>query len=740
MEKITIKPSAKEIILRGKPEDGHLDVFSYNYDGNVSNGLGSLFVVGQVHPATDDTSYMVNLIASLAKREYYSQPDISQKEAFSRTLKKINEVLQDFFKNKGAKVNIGIFSMAGENILISKLGKFKMFLARGNDNIDILNNITLFNKEHIQDKEFSSVLSGKIMPKDKLFAFYPSRSIVAREKNIKKMLLDLDPETFDKELSAINQSSENFSCAAVHILVDKYVEPAKVKSIQPRELRHKESQSINNTVPKAVLARTEKSTKEKVAAPPEIPQDIKSAEEAALAQMENSSTMPPRTENSGENETAQDNLQKSNVSYPGSQNLSSPGQSGLGDSEQQDENQTLLRPTEFSSAKKENFLSAILRKYKPSGVYVIGQNQFLSNKKIIWTSSGVAFLLLAAVIMKFTLIPSLPVPGIKSEDDKALNALLEQTQEKIESAVAYKNQNNLFEARRLLLESLADLNKSDSKDEDVQQTKADVYGVLDQIDKATQSAPSLLYQISQELGGGKILASVKNKILVYAPNSNEDSSGTLIESTDNGIDNLIKVTGLNPIYIIGKENLAVFFDKLSDKMGSLALDDGELKTSSLALSGSVINMYPYQDNLYILTSNGIYKITDASSGKTNVTSWLEENALLPPDPILISVDSKIFIINKNGFLTTYYRGEKQSEVSTSIPINQNSSLLTIPDSNFLYLVDKDFGRIYVLAKSNGELEKTIKLGNEEPLISASISENGMIYLLTSDNKVWSINP
>src|SRR3989344_7825222 len=164
MEKIFIKPDSKEIVFRGKPEDGHVDVFSYNYEDNAATNLGGLFIVGQVQPATEDTSYMVNLVASLAKREYYSKSDIAPKEAFSKTLKKINEVLQDFFKNKDLDVNIGIFAVAGENIFISRLGKFKIFLARDNKNVDILNNINLFNKEHIQEKEFSNVISGKILP------------------------------------------------------------------------------------------------------------------------------------------------------------------------------------------------------------------------------------------------------------------------------------------------------------------------------------------------------------------------------------------------------------------------------------------------------------------------------------------------------------------------------------------------------------------------------------------------
>ena len=94
MEKIYLKPESQEILIKGDSNEGHLDAFSYD-PGSDENAkrLGSLFVVGHVHHATDDLSYSVNLIAALAKREYYATPGIAPREAFSRTLKKVNEVV-----------------------------------------------------------------------------------------------------------------------------------------------------------------------------------------------------------------------------------------------------------------------------------------------------------------------------------------------------------------------------------------------------------------------------------------------------------------------------------------------------------------------------------------------------------------------------------------------------------------------------------------------------------------------
>src|SRR3989344_2309932 len=186
MEKVFLKPTPQEIVIRGNSKEGHTDVFAYDYhEDDGKRKLGGLYMVGNVKQddAIDtenapDIAYVINLVASLAKREYYSRPNISPRDAFSATLKKINDVVEEFFSakggsaygGKGLKMNIGIFAVAGEQILISKLGKFKIVLGRESRTVDILNNVDLFSKEQVEEKEFSNIVSGKIMAGDKLFA------------------------------------------------------------------------------------------------------------------------------------------------------------------------------------------------------------------------------------------------------------------------------------------------------------------------------------------------------------------------------------------------------------------------------------------------------------------------------------------------------------------------------------------------------------------------------------------
>src|SRR3989338_3631669 len=176
MEKVFLKSTPKEIVIGGEFKEGRTDVFAYDYyDDDEKRKLGGLYLIGNVKQGEDEetnaetqndpsgVAYVTNLVASLAKREYFSKPDTSPRAAFEATLKKVNDVVEEFFKNKNLKLNIGIFAVAGEQIFISKLGKFKIFLGRPADRkedsraIDILNNIDLFSKDAVEEREFASM-------------------------------------------------------------------------------------------------------------------------------------------------------------------------------------------------------------------------------------------------------------------------------------------------------------------------------------------------------------------------------------------------------------------------------------------------------------------------------------------------------------------------------------------------------------------------------------------------------
>ncbi len=263
MEKTYTRPAAREIAIKGPAADGHADAFSYDPTNADDRTLGHLFIVGNVAHDTDDMAYAINLISALAKREYYARRDLSPREAFTATLRKVNEVVEEFFKNKGLTLNVGIFAIAGEQMLISKLGKFKVLLARDQRSIDVLNNVDLFNKELTQEKQFSNIISGKVAENDRIFAFYPSRGVVARERFLKNDFLKLGQDAFVEKLQTIKTEKDSFGCAALYITFETVTEQAPTARATPHELASAATLTSDREETAGQPVRTSRSTARK---------------------------------------------------------------------------------------------------------------------------------------------------------------------------------------------------------------------------------------------------------------------------------------------------------------------------------------------------------------------------------------------------------------------------------------------------------------------------------------------
>ncbi len=251
MEKITLKPVTKELLFKTEDLNAHVDVLTYGGTTTQEKALGSLFLIGHIKFEEEDLGYVISLISSLAKREYYSEASLKTqdpKKAFEGTLRKLNEVLEDFFKNKTFALNVGLGSIAGDQLLLSKLGKFKVALARNNEYIDVFNDVVLFQKSPEHEEQFSNVISGKLQPGDKLFAYYPSRPITSRERSLQGVLIKEDQEQFTAKITQLSNTTDAFACCGVHIMMEQ------IKEI-PLE------SPISMTSPSAILAEAPRSPK-----------------------------------------------------------------------------------------------------------------------------------------------------------------------------------------------------------------------------------------------------------------------------------------------------------------------------------------------------------------------------------------------------------------------------------------------------------------------------------------------
>lgn len=222
MDKFTLAPNAREIAVNRESDAGD-DLFSYGPETRAqARSLGHLFVVGHTEHDGGTVGYVVSLIAAMAKREYFSSQHAGDaKDAFARMLRKVNEVVEEFFKANEVSVDVGIFAVAGDSLYVSRLGRFRILLARNKKVVDVLKDVSQFSKEVVQKERFSSIISGPIHAADRLLAYFPQLALTRREKSIKADLHTVSPEELSERLSTAGAKGKTFSASLLYIDIDQ---------------------------------------------------------------------------------------------------------------------------------------------------------------------------------------------------------------------------------------------------------------------------------------------------------------------------------------------------------------------------------------------------------------------------------------------------------------------------------------------------------------------------------------
>lgn len=260
-------------------------------------------------------------------------------------------------------------------------------------------------------------------------------------------------------------------------------------------------------------------------------------------------------------------------------------------------------------------------------------------------------------------------------EQRQLNTVINQTQNNLKLAKTKISQNDFIGARQLLADSLSSIYEVGVINDKTRKTTNDVYEILDNIDKAADVSPSLLETMP---------------------------------------------------------------DEISQKISVITAQREKLNTNEYNIV-SPVAFDIYENNLYVLTPDNIFKVADiGQSAKKEASPWLTKTDASLSQPSTIAVDGNIYVMNHSGTLTTFYKGEKVSEINTFIVSNSNDVLLTSKDSNKLYLVNKSLARIYELDKESKSLIRTIKIGSSEPFVDAYLHGNSAIIITAKDGRIWEI--
>lgn len=162
--------------------------FSFSPENFEQQKFGTIFGIIKVDDHSEDSSYVVNLLTSVIKKEYFGKPHRSAEESFEASLRKANLALAELVRHGATgwagKINFAAGAIERNNLHFSCLGNASIFLIRGGEIAEI--SAELEEEKDAEShplKTFSNTSSGKLEIGDKLiFTTHELTDIFSREE------------------------------------------------------------------------------------------------------------------------------------------------------------------------------------------------------------------------------------------------------------------------------------------------------------------------------------------------------------------------------------------------------------------------------------------------------------------------------------------------------------------------------------------------------------------------------
>jgi len=199
---MSLIPKLQELVLPAT--DGCCcETFIYEPSNIDEENLGSLYLVGELTENQGCGNSLLNLLASVIKREFYVNIKRKTGDAFEASLKKANITLADFIAANQfdwtGKIHLICAAINKKNLFLTQIGKAQAALWRNHELVAVCQNLAQAQKNPYPLKAFGSLISGGIMPGDR-FILATSSLAVSLNKNMVKQALSLTnlSDTADK--------------------------------------------------------------------------------------------------------------------------------------------------------------------------------------------------------------------------------------------------------------------------------------------------------------------------------------------------------------------------------------------------------------------------------------------------------------------------------------------------------------------------------------------------------------
>ena len=685
-------------------EDKIFESFCFNPENIYEKKLGNLYMVGELSNALPQNINFLNNIASVIKKEYYSNSQKTPEQALKSALKKVNEFLEELSRKKNVNWlgNLKFAVLDIKNFLLNftKTGEIKILLLRKGEILDISENLEFQDMEPYPLKVFGNIALGKLRLEDRILVFTKDIFNLFIKENLIEELSQINNEN---ELNQFfkNKKSIILDTSGICLLIKIDLENNGLNDKQLVNIDFQEKISylkkIKNDLVPTFSFLTKASTilhlglkalisffnKFKII----IPKNIKINR--------TKKTLDPIEEI--KNKFSEKKIKKKSIS--------------------------------FSFAKQLlKSISNIPNYFKKS---VLKNPSF--KKNIILISSLILILIIGTFVFQKERV----------KEAKRAELVLIEVQElknQAENALIFKKEilaNKLYiEAwQKIFPETISGAilrKKAESLKNEIENKLAPLNNleiiekpeiVLDFKKQEIRFIPRKIAILDSDIYFSNPFSS---NIYIF---SSETKSGEILEINEKP---KLITSFLNSVLFFSEPNILTSYSKNKEIKKTL------LKTSNFSFNG----LTTYKSNIYFLEnkSGEIIKygsVDFKKNGSLNKTLWLNSNTKKSPNSNisgdLITVDGSIWILIDNGKVNRYHEGRWQETIKFSVfPYIQNpTKLWTFPSLPYLYVLEPLTNRL-IITNKNGEIIKQYQSKLFNNILDFAVSKDGKtIYILNN---------
>jgi len=211
-----------------------IETFHCEAENIEQEKLGTLFGIMEITDDSEESSYVVNYLISVIRKEYFSKPKRGAVESLEAALHKANLALSKLAEHGSlawlGKLHSIVAVIEKNNLHLSQAGQGLALLLRNKNLTDIGEGLSEENTEPHPLKTFVNVLSGRLEDEDKLILTSSEIFEIFSFEEIKKSALRFSQEDFNQFLRTA--LSNEVSKAA--IMVVNLKEKEEIVEMQPQ--------------------------------------------------------------------------------------------------------------------------------------------------------------------------------------------------------------------------------------------------------------------------------------------------------------------------------------------------------------------------------------------------------------------------------------------------------------------------------------------------------------------------